>query len=66
MSNATEITVPRPHVPFGPKGIHADQSDAKYLREAARNIEFSRCMGSNLTATVTKMLRDAADAVETQ
>jgi len=58
------ITVRRPHVPFGPKGVPEHQADAKYLRDAAGNIEFSRCMGSNLTATVVQLLTDAADAVE--
>lgn len=59
----TEITVPRPTVPFGPVGVPVDQADADYLRSAAGNIEFARCLGSNLTATVTKLLRDAADAI---
>ena len=59
-----QISVPRPHVPFGPEGIPADKADADYLRSAARNIEHSRCMGHNLTATVMQLLHDAADAIE--
>ena len=63
MADAGVLTVPRPHVPHGPKGVPADQADADYLREAARTVEFSRCMGSNLTATVVKLLNDCAAAL---
>lgn len=63
-TQAERLTIPRPHVPFGPEGIPADQADADYLRDAARNIEFSRCMGSNLTATVVKLLNDCATAID--
>lgn len=58
------ITVPTPHVPYGPKHKTQAQADADYLRSAAGNIEFSRCMGSNLTATVVKLLHDAAAEIE--
>lgn len=64
MADETTITVPRPTVAYGPKHLPTALADANYLRSAAGNIEFSRCLGSNLTATVTKLLRDAADAVE--
>lgn len=59
------IAIPRPHVPFGPNGIPEATADADYLREAARHIEGGFPVGgSNLTATVLKLPRDAADALE--
>lgn len=62
---ATEtITIPRPHVPHGPAGVSRDDSDAEYLREAARDLEgFYKPFGANLRATVVGLLRDAADAI---
>ena len=54
----------RAHVPYGPKHLSADEADADYLRAAVRNIEFSRCMGSNLTATVAAILNDLADQID--
>jgi hypothetical protein len=57
------ITIRRPHVPHGPKGISSDEADANYLRIAARNIEHARCCGSNLTTTVVRLLHDAAAAL---
>lgn len=64
MSESDYITIPRPTVPFGPKGVPVNVADADYLRSAAGNIEFARRLGSNLTATVVKLLNDAADAVD--
>lgn len=59
-----EITVARPHVPYGPAHLPAGEADAGYLREAARTLEeHVRPFGSNLRATVVQLLRDAADAV---
>ncbi|WP_067428484.1 hypothetical protein [Nocardioides jensenii] len=60
---AEVITIPRPTVPFGPKHLTQDEADADYLRSAARNIWDARCMGSNLTATVVKLLNDCADRI---
>lgn len=65
------ITIPRPHVPFGPVGVPANRADAEYLRSAVRNIEFSvnrgrALWGSNLTATITKLLLDTAAALDAQ
>ncbi|MDQ0376568.1 hypothetical protein [Amycolatopsis thermophila] len=58
------ITVPRPHVPYGPEGINKDEADADFLRDAADRLEsFYRPFGSNLRATVVRLLRDAADAI---
>ncbi len=62
------ITIPTPHVPFGPTGVPEHEADADYLRSAVRNIEYlergEKLWGSNVTATVVKLLNDAADAVE--
>ena len=61
--NADPITVPRPHVPHGPVGGPTAQADAGYLHEAARKMENRPPFGSNLTATVVKLLRDSAEAI---
>lgn len=58
------ITVPRPHVLHGPDYLTAEEADASYLRAAAGNIRHARCLGSNLTNTVTQLLLDAATAIE--
>lgn len=59
------ISVPRPHVPFGPQQLTEDQADADYLREAARKLEeHYKPFGSNLRATIVKLIRDAAEAIE--
>jgi len=58
------IAIPRPHVPHGPKYLTADEADIAYLREAAWRIRAIRPFGSNLTATVAKLIDDAADAIE--
>lgn len=65
MSTET-ITIPRPHVPYGPAGVDEWLADADYLRSAARGIEYHGLFGSNLNRTVAKLLRDAADAVAGQ
>lgn len=63
----TTITIPRPHVPYGPDHVTEDQADADYLRSAVRNIDHlsrgERIWGSNVTATVRKVLLDAADTL---
>lgn len=59
------ISIPRPHVPSGPKHMTDDESDIYYLRDAARKLEeHYKPFGSNLRATVVKLLRDTADAIE--
>jgi hypothetical protein len=58
------ITVPRPHVAHGPAHLTAEEADVSYLRAAAGNIQHARCLGSNLTNTVTQLLFDAANAIE--
>lgn len=63
----TTITVPRPHVTHGPKGVAPVVADADYLRAAVRNIEHQshgeRLWGSGVTAMVTQLLNDASDAL---
>jgi hypothetical protein len=54
------ITIPAPNVPY--PGGH---SQAHFMRSAADHIEGGYPVGgSNLTATVLKLLRDVADALE--
>lgn len=58
------ITIPRPHVPFGPEGVPRHEADARYLHSAANHIEGGyKVGGRNLTATVIQLLRDSADAL---
>lgn len=63
----TTVTIPRPHVTNGPKGVAASVADADYLRSAVRNIESQgrgeRLWGSGVTEMVSKLLNDAADAL---
>jgi hypothetical protein len=63
------ITVNVPTVPFGPEGIPMHERDAKYYREAARNIRFHASRGrafsgSNVTETVARLCVAVADALE--
>lgn len=59
------VVITRPHVPHGPKQLTADASDVQYLREAAQKIQdFYKPFGSNLRATIVKLIDDAADAIE--
>jgi hypothetical protein len=60
----TTITVPRPTVAYAPKHLSGDEADVVYLREAAKTIAEGRTFGSNLSATVAKLLNDAAAAIE--
>jgi hypothetical protein len=54
------ITIPAPNVPY-PGG----RTQAYFMRSAADHIEGGYPVGGrNLTATVLKLLRDAADALE--
>lgn len=60
------IVIPRPHVPFGPEGLSDDEADVHYLREVVKKIDegYARVGGSNVTATIRKLISDAADAIE--
>lgn len=58
------LTIPRPHVPFGPNGVPEHEADAVYLDHAASNLEGKfEVGGSNVRATVVKLLRDTAAAL---
>lgn len=58
------ITIPRPHVLFGPEGVPQHEADARYLHSAADHIEGGyKVGGRNLTATVIKLLHDAGAAL---
>ncbi len=64
---STDITVPRPHVPYGPVGVPENKADADYLDHAATSLErHFEVGGSNVRATVVKLLRDTASALRTQ
>ena len=59
-----QISIPAPHVPFGPTGIPELLADADYLDHAARNIEGGYPTGgSNVTATVVALLHSVATAL---
>lgn len=62
------LAIPAPHVPHGPTHVPENIADADYLRGAARNIRYldrgERLWGSNVTATVLKLLEDVATALE--
>lgn len=62
---ADTVTIPRPVVPFGPHGMSEDEGTAHYLGEVVRKIDtgFLSVGGSNVTATVRKLLLDAAAAL---
>lgn len=58
------ITIPRPHVPYGPHHVSEDESDVDYLRKAAKDLEqHYKPFGSNVRDTVVKLLRDTADSI---
>lgn len=58
------VTIPRPHVPYGPVGVPTEIADADYLDHAARNLAGGYAVGGyNVTATVIKLLHDTATAL---
>lgn len=59
-----EITIPAPHVPYGPEGVPEAKATADYLREAACTFRAKKPFGSNLSVTVIKLLDDAAEALD--
>ena len=64
ISDGESIEVLRPHVPYGPEGIPEALADADYLDHAANNIAGGYMVGgSNVKATVIKLLHDTATAL---
>lgn len=58
------LAIPRPHVPFGPLSVPEHEADATYLDHAASSLEgHYEVGGSNVRATVVKLLRDTAAAL---
>lgn len=58
------VSVPRPHVPYGPHGVPGELATADYLDHAARNLAGGYEVGGyNVTATVIKLLHDTATAL---
>lgn len=59
------VVIPRPVVPHGPHGLTENEGTAHYLRGVVRKIDsgFLTVGGSNVTATVRKLLLDTADAI---
>lgn len=58
------LVVPIPHVPFGPAEVPELVADATYLDHAASNLEGRfEVGGSNVRATVVRLLRDTATAL---
>lgn len=60
------ITIPKPHVRFGPDGADPDEATAGYFREVIEKIDggYANVGGSNVTAAVRKLLMDSAYALE--
>jgi hypothetical protein len=58
------ITIPRPHVPFGPEGVPERIADADYIQDAAWKIEKGYPVGgSNVTRTVVNLLHSVAESL---
>lgn len=55
------VTITRPRVAHTPEGVDPDAATAAHLREAARRFADRRLMGSSVTETVTKVLREVAE-----
>lgn len=65
----TPYLVHIPHVPHGPKGVPEHEADAKYYRDAARNIRSQKARGnafsgSNVTETVARLCEVVAEALD--
>ena len=59
-----KVTIPRPHVPFGPLGVPEMLADADYLDHAARSIAGGYAVGGyNVTHTVIDLLHSVATAL---
>ena len=59
-----KVTIPRPHVPFGPLGVPEMLADVDYLDHAARSIAGGYAVGGyNVTHTVIDLLHSVATAL---
>jgi len=59
------LSIPIPNVPFGPEGVAPTIATASYLIEVVKKIDFgyANVGGSNVTATLRKLLVDTAEAL---
>ena len=57
------ITVPRPQIYTGPARMSVDDATVMYLRDAAIRVRDQRYWGSGVTALVSDLLDNAADAI---
>jgi hypothetical protein len=64
-----QVLVHVPHIPFGPKGMPGNLTDADYYRSAARTIRHQANVGepfagSLVTEAVAKLCDNAAEALD--
>ena len=59
------LSIPIPNVPFGPEGVAPTIATASYLIEVVKKIDsgYANVGGSNVTATLRKLLVDTAEAL---
>lgn len=59
------LRIPTPNVPHGPEGVRPNIATAKYLEDVVFKIEnkYAVVGGSNVTATIIKLLVDTAQAL---
>jgi hypothetical protein len=58
------ITIPKPQIHTGPQHLTVDQATVSYLRDAAARVRRQRYWGSGVTALVSTVLDDVANAIE--
>jgi hypothetical protein len=58
------ITIPKPQIHTGPRHLTVDQATVSYLRDAAARVRAQRYWGSGVTALVSTVLDDVANAIE--
>ena len=61
-----QITIPKPRITTGPEDMTDDEAAAMYLREAARRVRKQRYWGSGVTTLVSRLLDDAAEAIDAE
>lgn len=60
------ITIPKPAIHTGPVHLTVDEATVNYLRAAAQRVRDHRYWGSGVTALVSAVLDDVAQAIEDQ